>query len=627
MKLPSHSRLVAAAYLFGAALATTTWLAAANPIITDVCTADPAALVHEGTVYLYTGHDEQEPNVNGYKMHDWLVFSSSDMVNWTPHGPQLSIDDFEWAEANAWAAHTVEKNGTFYWYVTVWRGHGKGFAVGVATADNPIGPFTDAIGAPLITSDMTPDPINPEGNKVTWDDIDPAVYIDDDGQAYIFWGNTNLYWAKLKPNMLELDGEIHQIDLPRFVEAPWVHKRGDTYYLSYAWGFPERTAYATSKSIAGPWKYGGVINEIAGNSNTNHQSIIHFKGRDYFIYHNGGLLTGGSFRRSFCIDYLYYNEDGSIKPIVPTMAGVKSADATDNTVAGKPIETDMFTADPAPLVHDDTLYIFTGHDIQEPGQVGFKMHDWYAFSTTDMVNYEKHGPLLSIDDFDWAVADAFASHVTERDGKFYWYVSARHKDIRTTEGMAIGVAVADHPLGPYRDAIGDALVTDDTPNSVTLNIDPAVYLDDDGQAYLFWGSWDEARWVKLKDNMVELDGPVHTLDAKNFFEAPWVHKHDGTYYLSYAGSGYPSKTEYATSGSVAGPWTYGGVINDLMPKSETNHQGIVEFKGKWYFVYHNSALPTGGVFRRSVAVDELHHAPDGKLLKVKRTLTGPPAVE
>ncbi len=293
---------------------------------------------------------------------------------------------------------------------------------------------------------------------------------------------------------------------------------------------------------------------------------------------------------------------------------------------GNPVVTDMFTADPSPLVHDDTLYIYTGHDIQNETDTFFKMHDWYAFSTTDMVDYEKHGPLLSVDDFAWAKGDAFASHCIERDGKFYWYVSLRHKDVHVNEGFAIGVAVSDSPTGPFKDAIGAALITDATENSVVLNIDPAVYVDDDGQAYLYWGSWNAGRWVKLKDSMLELDGEVQTLQAHNFFEAPFIHKRGELYYLSYA-SHYPSTTEYSTGPSVTGPWTYRGVINDLLPKSETNHQGIVEFKGKWYFVYHSAALPGGGVYRRSLCVDVLEYDEAGLIKKVVRTDTGPPAVE
>lgn len=605
-------------FLLVAGFGLATSLQAGNPIVTDVYTADPAALVHEETVYLYTGHDEAEFEKPGYVMKEWLCFSSTDMVNWKSEGSPLSLDNFKWAEANAWAAHTIERDGMFYWYVSVWRGHGKGFAIGVAKSDSPTGPFEDAIGGPLVSSDMTPNPTNPEGREVTWDDIDPAVYIDDDGQAYLFWGNTNCYWAKLKDNMVELDGEIHTIDLPGFTEAPWVHKKGDLFYLTYAWGFPERTAYATAESIEGPWEYRGIIKHIAGNSNTNHQAIIEFKGKDYFIYHHGGLPGGGSWRRSVCVDYLHYNDDGTIKPIVPTLEGVSPA---GEVRAGNPIEREIFTADPCPVAYEDTLYVYTGHDIQSESGRGFLMHDWYAFSSKDAETFEKHGPLLSVDDFEWAKADAFASHVTERDGKFYWYVSLRHKDVRVHEGFAIGVAVADSPLGPFKDVTGKPLVTDETENSVVLNIDPAVYVDDDGQAYLYWGSWGEARYVKLKDNMVETEGPVHTVEAKNFFEAPFIHKYGDTYYLTYSGSGYPSKIEYSTSKSVTGPWEYQGVINGLMPKSETNHQGIVEFKGDWYFVYHNSQLPGGGVYRRSVCIDKMEYDAKGRIKPVVLSVT------
>ena len=124
--------------------------------------------------------------------------------------------------------------------------------------------------------------------------------------------------------MIELDGSIKTIDLPNFTEAPYIHKKGDWYYLSYAYQFPEKIAYAMSKSITGPWKFKGILNELAGNSNTNHQAIIEFKGNDYFIYHTGGIQpNGGSFRRSVCVDRLYYNEDGTIKRVVMTSEGIQ----------------------------------------------------------------------------------------------------------------------------------------------------------------------------------------------------------------------------------------------------------------------------------------------------------------
>ncbi len=289
-----------------------------NPIIKEKCTGDPAALVYKDKVYLYAGHDEAPNDFNFYKMNEWLVYSSSDMVHWQEHPVPLKVTDFSWAKADAWASQVIERNGKFYWYVTVEHSTIKGKAIGIAVSDSPTGPFKDALGKALITNNMT------THTDISWDDIDPTVIIDDDGQAYIFWGNTVCHYAKLKENMIELDGPIQTIDLPNFTEAPWIHKKNDWYYLSYAYQFPEKIAYAMSKSITGPWEFKGILNEIAGNSNTNHQSIIEFKGKDYFIYHNGSIQpNGGSFRRSVCIDYLFYNPDGTIKRINMTSEGIQ----------------------------------------------------------------------------------------------------------------------------------------------------------------------------------------------------------------------------------------------------------------------------------------------------------------
>lgn len=291
-----------------------------NPIIKHEFTADPAAMVYKGKVYLYTGHDVAPTGHNGYVMHNWLCFSSPDMVNWTEHPIPMTVKDFSWAKDDAWASQVIERNGKFYWYVAVEHATVPGKAIGVAVSDSPTGPFKDARGSALVTNDMT------KVVKHSWDDIDPTVMIDDDGQAYLFWGNGVCYYAKLKANMTELDGPVKSIELPHYTEAPWIHKRNGWYYLSYAYEFPEKTAYAMSRSISGPWEYKGIINELAGNSNTNHQAIIDFKGKSYFIYHNGALAAdAGSFHRSVCIDYLYYNPDGTIKRVVMTSEGVKEA--------------------------------------------------------------------------------------------------------------------------------------------------------------------------------------------------------------------------------------------------------------------------------------------------------------
>ena len=289
-----------------------------NPVIKHKYTADPAALVYGDSVYLYTGHDETPNGKDGYTMHEWLCFSSVDMVNWKEHKTPLTVKDFSWAKSDAWASQVIERNGKFYWYVAADHATVTGKAIGVAVSDHPAGPFKDARGSALVTNNMT------TATDIRWDDIDPSVIIDDNGQAYLFWGNTKCYYAKLKENMTELDGPINIIDLPSFTEAPWVHKHNGWYYLSYAYQFPEKIAYAMSRNVTGPWQFKGILNEVAGNSNTNHQAIIDFKQRSYFIYHNGSIPThGGSFRRSVCIDYLHYNEDGTLKRVIMTTEGVE----------------------------------------------------------------------------------------------------------------------------------------------------------------------------------------------------------------------------------------------------------------------------------------------------------------
>lgn len=295
----------------------TTFVSTGNPIIRHKYTADPAAMVYKNKVYLYTGRDAAGEKENRYVMHEWLCFSTTDMKTWTEHPSPLNVKAFAWAKGDAWASQVIERDGKFYWFVSVTHATVHGKAIGVAVSDSPTGPFTDALGKALITNDLTTEA------KISWDDIDPSVFVDESGQAYLFWGNTTLHYAKLKQNMVELDGPVQKIGLPKFTEAPWVHRRGGWYYLSYATEFPEKTAYAMSRSLQGPWVYKGLLGEIPGNSNTAHQAIINFKGKDYFIYHNGALVPdAGSFHRSVCVDYLYYNKDGTMKRVVMTSEGV-----------------------------------------------------------------------------------------------------------------------------------------------------------------------------------------------------------------------------------------------------------------------------------------------------------------
>lgn len=297
----------------------------ANPIVTTVFTADPAPLVHDGRVYLYVGHDEARGE-EMFTMREWLVFSSADMRRWTPHGPIMRATDFAWAVRDAWAAEAIEKDGKFYFYASVEHdGTHPGKAIGVAVSDSPTGPFVDARGSALITNAMTPQA------EHSWDDIDPTVFTDDDGTSWLMWGNGNLYLARLKPNMIEIDGAIRRIELPHFEEGPWLHKRGDLYYLTYAsldrsQNPNETISYATAPAVTGPWTYRGELTGSGENSFTIHPGIIEFQDRWYFFYHNAALRIGNQAgalgRRAVAVEHLRYNPDGTIRPIRQTAQGV-----------------------------------------------------------------------------------------------------------------------------------------------------------------------------------------------------------------------------------------------------------------------------------------------------------------
>lgn len=297
-----------------------------NPLFTDNFTADPAFTVVGNTVYAYVGHDRA--GVGGwFNMPEWLCYSSTDMVHWTAHGAVLKAGDFPYAQrGGAWAAQMVEANGKYYYYVTLDRTDKPEHAIDVAVSDSPTGPFRPARkdGSPLITDNMTPDSYR--GNA----DIDPTVLIDDDGTPWMAWGNGDCYMVKLKKNMTELDGEIRKVPLRNYSEGPWLFKREKLYYLVYAADAPgvqpEQMAYSTATSIEGPWEYRGFISTSANHGFTIHPSVIEFKGKWYYIYHDGSYNLngepGGDCRRSVCAEYMYFNKDGSIKFIPLTQEGL-----------------------------------------------------------------------------------------------------------------------------------------------------------------------------------------------------------------------------------------------------------------------------------------------------------------
>jgi beta-xylosidase len=287
---------------------------------------------------------------------------------------------------------------------------------------------------------------------------------------------------------------------------------------------------------------------------------------------------------------------------------------------------DQYTADPAALVHDCTFYIACGHD---EGQTGFVMKEWFLLSSTDLVHWTKQ-VALKLSDFKWADANAWAGQIVEKNGKFYWYVPVNERG----SGMAIGVAVADSPSGPFKDALGKALINDafemsnagfKTPSDTPFTIDPTVFVDDDGQAYLHYGGFSRMMVAKLASDMLSIDGKLKEVTPQGFFEAPYLIKRGGKYYEIYAAGKNPATIDYATSASPLGPWQYAGRILDALPgvagqDAPTNHAGVAELAGQWYIVYHLSNGPNaGGTYRREVALDKLSFNADGSIQKVSRT--------
>lgn len=296
----------------GCALLNSLNVNAQRPIIQTKYTADPAPMVYNDTVFLYTTHDEDD--AEGFKMQDWLLYTSTDMVNWTDHGVVASLKSFDWVKRDngAWAEQVVERNGKFYMYCPI---HGNG--IGVLVSNSPYGPFKDPLGKPLVWQ------------KEHWDDIDPTVFIDEDGQAYMYWGNPNCYYVKLNEDMISYSGDIVKLkETPEhYQEGPWFYKRNGRYYLAFASTCcPEGIGYAMSNSPTGPWETKGYIMRPTERSRGNHPGIMDYKGKSYVFGLNYDLLkleTNTHYeRRSVSVAEMHYNEDGTIQE-VPYWADTK----------------------------------------------------------------------------------------------------------------------------------------------------------------------------------------------------------------------------------------------------------------------------------------------------------------
>jgi len=341
--------------------------------------------------------------------------------------------------------------------------------------------------------------------------------------------------------------------------------------------------------------------------------------------------------------------------------------------SGNPILRNQYTADPTLLVDGDYLYLYAGRDetsfihmqkqqcgnrcltetLQTAGN--FEITGIHIYRTKNMVDWEYIGPAVEASNVSW-MRQTWASHILEKNGKYYLFTCSPAKDIITDValksivsllsggGIAIGpsaltgVAVSDSPTGPFVDS-GVPLVSYKTSGAIDEVMDPAAFTDDDGQTYLFYGGGGHAQYVALSDDLLSIQGSINEIVGVNgsdpmpgLTEATYVHKREGVYYLSYSKSKVgeaPAPLAYATAGSIHGPWTYRG---DMLGAVDilTNHGAITHFKGQDYLFYHTGQLPGihHGIFTsnatRAVSVQSLQYGEKGEIKAVLQTELGVP---
>ncbi|HJT24813.1 MAG TPA: family 43 glycosylhydrolase, partial [bacterium] len=295
----------------------------ANPLIYQQYTADPTACWFNNRMYIYCSHDIT--GQTGYSITNVYLMSSDDLVNWTDEGIPVHASDSTWAGLT-YAPDTVFRNGFYY----IYYGNGGG-SIGVFRGTSPTGPFTDPLGHSLV-SNSTP------GTNITYV-FDPAAFIDDDGQAYLYFGGGgpgNARVIKLNSDMISVSGSAVSIDAPRYFEAPFMNKINGTYYFSYSTDFSASPAasidYMTSSNPMTGFTHRGTVlfNPPNNCGNNSHAGIVNIGSNYYIAYHNralalqNGLTCGGNavYQRSVNLDRLFVNSDGTLAVVTPTTAGV-----------------------------------------------------------------------------------------------------------------------------------------------------------------------------------------------------------------------------------------------------------------------------------------------------------------
>jgi hypothetical protein len=515
-----------------------------NPFITDIYTADPDAFVFGGRLYVDTDRDRAPLGATDFVMTDWHVYSTTDTVTWTYHGVRMSLADFPWANRNAWAPQMVHRDGGFYWYVPVQQASTGAMTIAVAVGDSPLGPFTDALGGPLIDRNVP--------NHSAFD-IDPTVLVDDDGQAYIYWGSfSSPRAAKLKDNMIELaelgddaPGGGDQATGPRATGrlGNAVTLGGVADYIALPAGVVSGLSDFTIAAWINPaaiptWSR---IFDFGTGTGTYMFLTVNAGGGPRFAISTGG--AGGEQRLS---------RTGQLPTGTWTHVAV--------TLAGT---TGTLYVNGAPTATNTAMTL-------RPADLGTTTDNWIGRSQ---------------------FSDPFLAATVD------------------------DVHIYDHAL----DAGEVATLAGGRPGAGNV----AAYLfDEDGGATALdsSGNGRDATIISPVVNVLTPQG------LTGYWEAPFLFKRNGIYYLAYARGnpltgGNPASIDYATAERPLGPWTYRGRILDTVTNTTTNHSAIVEYNGQWYIVYHNGMLAGGGEFRRSLCIDKLFFDDDGTIREVVQTLS------
>lgn len=546
--------------------------------------ADPEGVVFDNQYWIYPTFSAP------YEQQTFMdAFSSPDLINWTKHPKVLSNENVSWVKRALWAPAIIQANGKYYIFFGANDIHSEDEVggIGVAVADNPAGPFKDALGKPLI-------------NKIVngAQPIDQFVFKDDDGQYYMYyggWGHCNM--VKLAPDLLSLvpfdDGTMFKEVTPEnYVEGPFMLKRNGKYYFMWSeggWTGPNYcVAYAIADSPFGPFKRVGKIlqQDPKVATGAGHHSVIKGVGNDewYIVYHRRPLTETSAHSRETCIDRLYFNKDGFIEPVKMTFDGVGASRLTpapkQSTYTNPVINYSL--PDPTIIEGDDGyFYLYATEDIRNtPIHRSKDLVHWdyvgTAFTNESRPSFEPKGGI-------------WAPDINKIGDKYVMYYSMSVWGGEWTCG--IGVAVADRPEGPFTDK-GKLFRSNEI--NIQNCIDP-FYIEDNGKRYLFWGSFHGIYGAELEDDGLSLKkGSKPVQVAGTAYEGTYIHKR-GKYYYLFASTGSCCEGLKSTYTTVVGRAE--NLFGPYVDKSgnsmiKNNHEVLIGKSNEFVGTGHNSEIVT-----------------------------------